>query len=168
MTETRYWKRVGLRLEESLAYEMEERMNAKGSFLDAELEEFTAIDAEGSSFTGEIKRLFASPDEFVESGDPVNGSAAVIDISYHHYNKHRKPRLLELRAEMKVRYAEERDQHISQMIEDSEVELSLEDAETLWDNDLPQRITTESNEVFQTEFDAFVKDLQEEYGVATN
>ena len=94
MTETRYWTRVGMRLNESLAYEMEERMNAKGSFLDAELEEFTAIDAEGSDFKREIERLFAAPDAFIESGDPVNGSAAVIDISYHHYAKNRKKRLL--------------------------------------------------------------------------
>ena len=44
MAETRYWKRVGMRLTRELAFEMESKMKAKGSYLDDDLEEFTAID----------------------------------------------------------------------------------------------------------------------------
>ena len=72
MAETRYWKRVGMRLTRELAFEMESKMNAKGSYLDEDLEEFTAIDAESSDYKEELEALFSSPDEYAETGDPVD------------------------------------------------------------------------------------------------
>ena len=80
MAETRYWKRVGMRLTRELAFEMESKMNAKGSYLDEDLEEFTAIDAESSDYKEELEKLFSSPDEYAETGDPVNGSLSLIHI----------------------------------------------------------------------------------------
>ena len=166
MAETRYWKRVGMRLTRELAFEMESKMNAKGSYLDEDLEEFTAIDAESSDYKEELEELFSSPDEYAETGDPVNGSAAVIDISYHYYQKNRKPRLMAIRAELKEKFEAEKDATISErMAEDSE--LTLEKATADWDLEVSQEIRQQANELWQEEFDEYVVGLQEQYGVAT-
>ena len=166
MAETRYWKRVGMRLTRELAFEMESKMNAKGSYLDEDLEEFTAIDAESSDYKEELEKLFSSPDEYAETGDPVNGSAAVIDISYHYYQENRKPRLMAIRAELKEKFEAEKDATISErMAEDSE--LTLEKATADWDLEVSQEIRQQANELWQEEFDEYVVGLQEQYGVAT-
>tara|TARA_R100000005_G_C4995705_1_gene202601 strand:- start:1304 stop:1807 length:504 start_codon:yes stop_codon:yes gene_type:complete len=166
MAETRYWKRVGMRLTRELAFEMESKMNAKGSYLDEDLEEFTAIDAESSDYKEELEELFSSPDEYAETGDPVNGSAAVIDISYHYYQENRKPRLMAIRAELKEKFEAEKDATISErMAEDSE--LTLEKATADWDLEVSQEIRQQANELWQEEFDEYVVGLQEQYGVAT-
>ena len=166
MAETRYWKRVGMRLTRELAFEMESKMNAKGSYLDEDLEEFTAIDAESSDYKEELEQLFSSPDEYAETGDPVNGSAAVIDISYHYYQENRKPRLMAIRAELKEKFEAEKDATISErMAEDSE--LTLEKATADWDLEVSQEIRQQANELWQEEFDEYVVGLQEQYGVAT-
>ncbi len=166
MAETRYWKRVGMRLTRELAFEMESKMNAKGSYLDDDLEEFTAIDAESSDYKTELEELFASPDEYAETGDPVNGSAAVIDISYHYYQENRKPRLMAIRAELKEKFEAEKDATIAEkMAEDSD--LTLEKATADWDLEVSQEIRQQANELWQEEFDEYVIGLQEQYGVAT-
>ncbi len=72
MAETRYWKRVGMRMTRELAFEMESKMNAKGSYLDEDLEEFTAIDAESSDYKDELEALFSSPDEYAEMTESSN------------------------------------------------------------------------------------------------
>tara|TARA_Y100000004_G_scaffold182734_1_gene229781 strand:+ start:801 stop:1280 length:480 start_codon:yes stop_codon:yes gene_type:complete len=159
MAETRYWKRVGMRLTRELAFEMESKMNAKGSYLDEDLEEFTAIDAESSDYKEELEELFSSPDEYAETGDPVNGSAAVIDISYHYYQENRKPRLMAIRAELKEKFEAEKDATISErMAEDSE--LTLEKATADWDLEVSQEIRQQANELWQEEFDEYVVGLQ--------
>lgn len=166
MAETRYWKRVGMRLTRELAFEMESKMNAKGSYLDEDLEEFTAIDAESSDYKEELEKLFSSPDEYAETGDPVNGSAAVIDISYHYYQENRKPRLMAIRAELKEKFEAEKDATIAEkMAEDSD--LTLEKATADWDLEVSQEIRQQANELWQEEFDEYVVGLQEQYGVAT-
>ncbi len=166
MAETRYWKRVGMRLTRELAFEMESKMNAKGSYLDEDLEEFTAIDAESSDYKEELEALFSSPDEYAETGDPVNGSAAVIDISYHYYQENRKPRLMAIRAELKEKFEAEKDATISEkMAEDSD--LTLEKATADWELEVSQEIRQQANELWQEEFDEYVVGLQEQYGVAT-
>jgi len=166
MAETRYWKRVGMRMTRELAFEMESKMNAKGSYLDEDLEEFTAIDAESSDYKEELEQLFSSPDEYAETGDPVNGSAAVIDISYHYYQENRKPRLMAIRAELKEKFEAEKDATIAEkMAEDSD--LTLEKATADWDLEVSQEIRQQANELWQEEFDEYVVGLQEQYGVAT-
>tara|TARA_Y100000356_G_C11041694_1_gene173909 strand:- start:28 stop:531 length:504 start_codon:yes stop_codon:yes gene_type:complete len=166
MAETRYWKRVGMRMTRELAFEMESKMNAKGSYLDEDLEEFTAIDAESSDYKEELEELFSSPDEYAETGDPVNGSAAVIDISYHYYQENRKPRLMAIRAELKEKFEAEKDATIAEkMAEDSD--LTLEKATADWDLEVSQEIRQQANELWQEEFDEYVVGLQEQYGVAT-
>tara|TARA_R100000908_G_scaffold53267_1_gene28564 strand:+ start:56 stop:520 length:465 start_codon:yes stop_codon:yes gene_type:complete len=149
-----------------LAFEMESKMNAKGSYLDEDLEEFTAIDAESSDYKEELEELFSSPDEYAETGDPVNGSAAVIDISYHYYQENRKPRLMAIRAELKEKFEAEKDATIAEkMAEDSD--LTLEKATADWDLEVSQEIRQQANELWQEEFDEYVVGLQEQYGVAT-
>jgi hypothetical protein len=165
MTETRYWKRVGVRLTKELAYEMESKMNAKGSYLDEDLEEFTAIDSESSDYKTELKRLFESPDEYVETGDPVNGSAAVIDISYHYYRENRKTRLMAIRAELKENLESEKDNDIADMMAEGD-SLTLESATESWEKELPNRIRFDAQELWAEEYDAFVTNLQEQYGTA--
>ena len=166
MAETRYWKRVGMRMTRELAFEMESKMNAKGSYLDEDLEEFTAIDAESSDYKEELEELFSSPDEYAETGDPVNGSATVIDISYHYYQENRKPRLMAIRAELKEKFEAEKDATIAEkMAEDSD--LTLEKATADWDLEVSQEIRQQANELWQEEFDEYVVGLQEQYGVAT-
>ena len=141
-------------------------MNAKGSYLDDDLEEFTAIDAESSDYKTELEELFDSPDEYVETGDPVNGSAAVIDISYHYYQENRKPRLMAIRAELKEKFEAEKDATISErMAEDSD--LTLEKATADWDLEVSQEIRQQATEIWQEEFDECVVGLQEQCGVAT-
>ena len=147
-------------------FEMESKMNAKGSYLDEDLEEFTAIDAESSDYKEELEELFSSPDEYAETGDPVNGSAAVIDISYHYYQENRKPRLMAIRAELKEKFEAEKDATIAEkMAEDSD--LTLEKATADWDLEVSQEIRQQANELWQEEFDEYVIGLQEQYGVAT-
>ena len=166
MAETRFWKRVGMRLTRELAFEMESKMNAKGSYLDDDLEEFTAIDAESSDYKSELEELFDSPDEYLETGDPVNKGAAVIDISYHYYQKNRKPRLMAIRAELKEKFEAEKDATIAErMAEDAD--LTLEKATSDWDFEVSQEIRQQATEIWQTEFDEYVVALQEEYGVAS-
>ena len=166
MAETRFWKRVGMRLTRELAVEMESKMNAKGSYLDDDLEEFTAIDSESSDYKSEIEALFDSPDEYLETGDPVNGGAAVIDISYHYSQKNRNPRLMAIRAELKEKFESEKDATIAErMAEDAD--LTLEKAASDWDLEVSQEIRQQATEIWQTEFDEYVVALQEEYGVAS-
>ncbi len=166
MAETRYWKRVGMRLTRELAFEMESKMKAKGSYLDDDLEEFTAIDSESSDYKGELGRLFDSPDEYLESGDPANGSATVIDISYHYYQKNRKPRLMAIRAELKEKFEAEKDATIAErMAEDSD--LTLEKATSDWDSEVSLEIRQQATEMWQTEFDEYVVALQDEHGVTS-
>lgn len=165
MSETRYWKRVGMRLSEDMAFEMETKMKAKGSYLDEDLEEFTAIDASSSDYKREIRSLFDSPDEFIESGDPVNGSAAVIDISYHYYQQNRKPRLMAIREELKEKFESAKEAEIAEMMSEDE-SLDLETATSKWEADFPANLRAESQNMWQEEFDEFVVGLQEEYGVA--
>ena len=166
MAETRYWKRVGMRLTRELAFEMESKMKAKGSYLDDDLEEFTAIDSESSDYKGELGRLFDSPDEYLESGDPVNGSATVIDISYHYYQNNRKPRLMAIRAELKEKFEAEKDATIAErMAEDSD--LTLEKATSDWDSEVSLEIRQQATEMWQTEFDEYVVALQDEHGVTS-
>ena len=165
MSETRYWKRVGMRLSEDMAFEMETKMKAKGSYLDEDLEEFTAMDASSSDYKREIRSLFDSPDEFIESGDPVNGSAAVIDISYHYYQQNRKPRLMAIREELKEKFESAKEAEIAEMMSEDE-SLDLETATSKWEADFPANLRAESQNMWQEEFDEFVVGLQEEYGVA--
>ena len=165
MSETRYWKRVGMRLSEEMAFEMESKMKAKGSYLDEDLEEFTAIDASSSDYKRELRSLFDSPDEFSESGDPVNGSAAVIDISYHYYQQHRKPRLMAIREELKEKFESAKDAEIAEMMDEDE-SLDLETATSKWDADYPANLRAESQNMWQEEFDEFVVGLQEQHGIA--
>lgn len=165
MSETRYWKRVGMRLSEDLAFEMESKMKAKGSYLDEDLEEFTAIDASSSDYKRELKSLFESPDEFSESGDPVNGSAAVIDISYHYYQQNRKPRLMAIREKLKEKFESAKDAEIAEMMSADE-SLDLETATSKWDEDYPANLRAESQNMWQEEYDEFVVALQKEHGVA--
>jgi hypothetical protein len=165
MSETRYWKRVGMRLSEDMAFEMESKMKAKGSYLDEDLEEFTAIDASSSDYKKELRSLFDSPDEFIESGDPVNGSAAVIDISYHYYQQNRKPRLMAIREELKEKFESAKDAEIAEMMNEDE-SLDLETATSKWEADFPANLRADAQNMWQEEFDEFVIALQEEHGVA--
>ena len=165
MSETRYWKRVGMRLSEDMAFEMETKMKAKGSYLDEDLEEFTAIDASSSDYKKELRSLFDSPDEFIESGDPVNGSAAVIDISYHYYQQNRKPRLMAIREELKEKFESAKDAEIAEMMNEDE-SLDLETATSKWEADFPANLRADAQNMWQEEFDEFVIALQEEHGVA--
>jgi hypothetical protein len=164
MSETRYWKRVGMRLSEDMAFEMESKMKAKGSYLDEDLEEFTAIDASSSDYKKELRSLFDSPDEFIESGDPVNGSAAVIDISYHYYQQNRKPRLMAIREELKEKFESAKDAEIAEMMNEDE-SLDLETATSKWEADFPANLRADAQNMWQEEFDEFVIALQEEHGV---
>jgi len=165
MTETRYWKRVGMRLTQAMAMQMEGKMNAQGSFLDDDLEEFTAIDASSSDYQAEISALFDAPDEFVDTGDPLNGSAAVIDISYHYYQQNRKPRMMAIREELKTKFESEKDRDIAEMmVEDTS--LDVDAATVRWENEFPNRVRQEAQLMWTTEFDEYVVNLQTEYGVA--
>ena len=159
MSETRFWKRVGMRLTEDLAYEMESKMKAKGSYLDEDLEEFTAIDADSSDYKRELRSLFDSPDEFIESGDPVNGGAAVIDISYHYYQQNRKPRLMAIREELKEKFESVKDAEIAEMMSEDE-SLDLESATSRWEADYPVNLRTQAQQMWQEEFDDYVVALQ--------
>ena len=165
MSETRYWKRVGMRLSEDMAFEMETKMKAKGSYLDEDLEEFTAIDASSSDYKREIRSLFDSPDEFIESGDPVNGSAAVIDISYHYYQQNRKPRLMAIREELKEKFESAKEAEIAEMMSEDK-SLDLDKATAKWEADYPANLRADAQNMWQNEFDTYVMALQEEYGVA--
>tara|TARA_R110002020_G_scaffold54102_4_gene151117 strand:+ start:6169 stop:6672 length:504 start_codon:yes stop_codon:yes gene_type:complete len=164
MTETRYWKRVGMRVTQNMAMEIESKMKAKGSYLDDDLEEFTAIDSSSSNYAGEISALFDAPDEFVETGDPLNGSSAVIDISYHYYQQNRKPRLMAIREELKAKFESEKDVDIAHMMSENE-SLDLEQATTKWESEFPVNVRTEAQQKWQSEFDEYVLSLQAEYGV---
>lgn len=165
MTETRYWKRVGMRLTRAMAMQMEGKMNAQGSFLDDDLEEFTSIDASSSDYQAEISALFDAPDEFVETGDPLNGSAAVIDISYHYYQKNRKPRMMAIREELKTKFESEKDGDIADMVVE-DTSLDVDAATVKWENEFPNRVRQEAQLMWTTEFDEYVVNLQNEYGVA--
>ena len=59
-----------------------------------------------SDYKGEIwKDLFDSPDEYRGIGRPsLMEVQNVIDISYHYYQKNRKPRLMAIRAELKEKF----------------------------------------------------------------
>lgn len=164
MTETRYWKRVEMRLTKAMALEMESKMKAKGSYLDADLEEFTAIDATSSDYKAEIQTLFDAPDEFEGMDDPISGSSAVIDISYHYYNQNRKPRMMAIREELKAKFESEKEDDITQMVAEDE-SLDIEAATLKWEAEFPVRVRQEAQLMWTNEFDEYVVNLQEQYGV---
>jgi len=154
-----------MRLNREMAYEMESKMNAKGSYLDEDLEEFTSIDSESSDYKTELKNLFDSPDEYLEKDDPVNGGATVIDISYHYYRENRKPRMMAIRAELKENLENEKDNDIADMMVEDD-SLTLESATESWEKELPNRIRFDAQELWNEEYNAFVTNLQEQYGTA--
>jgi len=157
---------MGQRVTKAFAEEIANKMTAQASFLDDEVEEFTAIDSSGMNFSAEIESLFDEPDEFVESGDPVDGSVAVINASIKYHRENRKSRMLALREEFEEQFRLEKAEEVLELM--VERDLDTDEADTIWESKILTKVRTEANVKWQEEFDAYVVDLQESYGLAQN
>tara|TARA_R110002020_G_scaffold57288_1_gene157858 strand:- start:784 stop:1284 length:501 start_codon:yes stop_codon:yes gene_type:complete len=166
MPETRYWKRTGQRVTKWFAQEMASKMKAQASYLDDEMEEFTAVDATGMDLSFEIESLFEEPDEFADSGDPVDGSVAVIQDSMKYHKENRKSRMLALRQELEEEFRLGKSEEVSELM--SERDLDATEADALWESKILSKVRTEADMKWQEEFDAYVVGLQESYGLAQN
>ena len=157
---------MGQRVTKDFAKETASKMSAQASFLDDEIEEFTAIDSTGMDFSFEIERLFEEPDEFVESGDPVDASVAVITASMQYHRKNRKARMLALREEFEEQFRLEKAEEVSALMD--ERDLDADEADALWESKILTKVRVEADIQWQEEFDAYVVGLQESYGLAQN
>lgn len=162
--ETRYWKKVGLRITKAKALEIANRMTIAASYLDEDLEEFTAAGASDDEAKREIESLFTTEDEYTE-GDPVDPTVLVISMASE-WHKERKPRLLEIRSEVEKEFKKMREEEITQDVEENSI--ADEVAATTWDDTLKNRVAQEANLRWDEEYNARIEALQEELGLLRN
>jgi len=163
MTETRYWKRVGLRMTREQMLDVAERMTLKASYLDEDLEEFTEVDGNSRSAVKEIEALFAAPDAY-EDGDPVDPETEVINLAFA-YHQNRKAILLEIREAVEKEMTDSRDEALAELMSDRGLE--RDEAEMVWANELKPAVRAEADIRWQEHFDEYVIGLRKERGLST-
>lgn len=164
MVETRYWKTIGMRVTKDMALEFASRMNLAATYLDEEIEEFTATTHEGTGSISEIETLFANPDEFAEKEEPTDPTVKVI-LQANAWTKERKARIAELKEEVKDDVLSLKDEEVAEMVENQN--LSVEEASERWDEKLKSRCLQEAKIVWDAEFNSRVEAYQAELGLKT-
>tara|TARA_B100000131_G_C18079973_1_gene597867 strand:- start:299 stop:832 length:534 start_codon:yes stop_codon:yes gene_type:complete len=160
--ETRYWKRIGMRVTKKMALQFAEKMNLAATFLDEDIEEFTAVSSTEDMALDEIEKLFESPDEYTD-GDPEDASVKLIRQAQV-WHKERKPRLMELRGIIEEEFLAARTEDVAAMVAEG---MSEDDANKEWDEKLKSRTLEEAKIRWDEEYTARVESLQEELGLAS-
>ena len=164
MAETRYWKKIGMRVTKQMAMEFASRMNLAATFLDDEIEEFTAVTHESGDANAEIEQLFSLPDEYPDGAEPLDPSVAVI-LKANEWTKERKIRVAELKEELKDEILTLKAEEVAAMVE--EENLSEDEASEKWDENLKSRCIQEAKIKWDAEFNEKVESYQAELGLNT-
>lgn len=164
MVETRYWKKIGMRVTKQMAMEFAGRMNLAATFLDDEIEEFTAVTHESGDADAEIEQLFSLPDEYPDGSEPIDPSVAVI-LKANEWTKERKIRVAELKEELKEEILALRAEEVAAMVE--EENLSEDEASEKWDDNLKSRCIQEAKIKWDAEFNEKIESYQAELGLNT-
>jgi len=162
--ETRYWERIGMRVTKPMALHFAEKMGLEATYLDEDVEEFTAISASEDMAAMEVESLFSNPDTYITEDDPQDLTIVVIQKAQE-WHKQRKPRLMELRDLIREEMMESRSQEIETMIEEEDI--SEETASATWDDSLKARTLAQAKSRWDEEYNAKVVTLQEELGLST-
>ena len=162
--ETRYWERIGMRVTKAMALNFAEKMNLEATFLDEEVEEFTATSNSEDLAVIEVESLFSNPDTYTTDGDPEDLTIVVIQKAQE-WHKERKPRLMELRGLISDEMMEVRSEEIEIMIQEEDI--SPEKASAKWDERLKARTLEEAKIRWDEEYNEKVVTLQEELGLST-
>ena len=165
MVETRYWKKIGMRVTKQMAMEFASRMNLAATFLDDEIEEFTAVTHDSADANDEIETLFANPDEYPDGGEPLDPSVAVI-LKANEWTKERKVRVAELKEELKDEILALKAEEVAAMVE--EENLTEDEASQKWDEKLKSRCIQEAKIKWDEEFNEKVENYQTELGLTTD
>lgn len=162
MVETRYWKKIGMRVTKQMAKEFASRMNLAATYLDDEIEEFTAVTHESGDSDAEIDALFARPDEYADGGEPIDPSVAVI-LQANEWTKERKVRLKQLKEEVKEDILALKAEEVAEIV--AEQGLSQEEASENWDDNFNSRCLQEAKIKWDEEFNEKVENYQAELGL---
>jgi len=160
--ETRYWDRIGMRVTKEMALQFADKMNLAATFLDEELEEFTAVSSSEDFAIMEIEALFDAAEGYAE-GDPEDVSITVIRKAQE-WHKERKPRLMELKDTIREEFTAARSEDVAAMVAEG---MSEDEANTKWDDTLNSRTLEEAKIRWDEEYNAKVESLQEELGITT-
>lgn len=162
MVETRYWKKIGMRVTKQMALEFASRMNLAATYLDDEIEEFTAVTHDASDATDAIETLFANPDEYPDGGEPIDPSVAVI-LQANEWTKERKVRLKQLKEEVKEDVLALKAEEVAEMV--AEQDISEEQASENWDDKFNSRLLQEAKLKWDEEFNEKIESYQAELGL---
>lgn len=162
MVETRYWKKIGMRVTKQMALEFASRMNLAATYLDDDIEEFTAVTYDSSDATDELETLFANPDEYADGGEPIDPSVAVI-LQANEWTKERKVRLKQLKEEVKEDVLALKAEEVAEMV--AEQGISEEQASENWDDKFNSRCLQEAKLKWDEEFNEKVENYQTELGL---
>ena len=160
-TETRYWKRMGMRVTKEFALEAASKMQAAASYHDDETLEFVQISYDSQSAVREVELLFSNPDE----GDELDAENTVL-LEAMELHKLRGKKIRQFRKEARKDIESFEDLKSLDEYVAERVELGYEEAvaKAQYDNELESRINAEADVRWQEWYDGQVIGLQKKYG----
>ena len=161
--ETRYWKRMGMRVTKSFALEASTKMKAAASYHDDETLEFVQVSFDTQSAEREIETLFSQPDTQAEGYDGANQ----VLLKAMELHKERGKRIKKLRKTVRKEVLAGDDlkplaDYVTELIEKGYDESY---AKTQYEQDLQAKVVNESEQQYQAWYDGEVIALQKQHGV---
>lgn len=160
-TETRYWKRMGMRVTKEFALEAASKMQAAASYHDDETLEFVQISYDSQSAVREVELLFDNPD----AGEDLDAENTVL-LEAMKIHKLRGKKIRQFRKEARKDIGSFEDLKTLDEYVAERVELGYEEAvaKAQYENELESRINAEADVRWQEWYDEQVIALQKKYG----
>ena len=158
MVETRYWRRIGLRVTKELASQFAERMDGKASYYDDQMEEFVMTENDSGSANLEVENLFSNPDV----SDEVADAEQTVILKSMELHKQRREKIIQFRKEVKKNFVWENEEAFLEELKNSNE--SEERIAELLAIEHKKAQDEAVNTKYQEWFDDEVVALQKEYG----
>tara|TARA_R110000765_G_scaffold49999_3_gene101474 strand:- start:549 stop:1082 length:534 start_codon:yes stop_codon:yes gene_type:complete len=164
MTEdTRYWKRMGMRVTKQFALEAATKMQAAASYHDDESFEFVQVSFDTISAEREVETLFSRPDTDSDAFDGAN--QVLIEAMKLHKKRGRKIKQLRKKARTTVLESDDLKSLEDYIIEMADRGYGEVEANKQYEQDLQSKIVSEAEQRYQEWYDVEVVELQKKYGV---
>lgn len=160
--ETRYWKRMGMRVTKAFALEAATKMEVAASYHDDDTLEFVQVSFDSASAVREVEALFNKPDV---DGDTVDAENSVL-LEAMELHKKRGKKIRKFRKEIRKEVLSSEELIPLETFVAEKVELGWEEhhATTQYETELESKIIAEADVRYQEWYDIQVVALQKHYG----